>query len=347
MAEEKQVAEEQAMVSLDEGGNEVNAEDFAEATEGEQSAEGSQPETDAPDAPAEGEKTESQEDGKDNEKVTVEGLSDAQLEQLISGLTKEGQPFHKNPAWNRIIKQRDSYKERTNSAIKRYANKDPQGALQMLLDEGYGEREAMGMLREMGVDLSAPRREKAPESGKFEDDMKYLKIFQDMGYDANAMTPEQRQFWQAVYQVSKNVASDNVKPLQEKLTKAEKEQAQRMEQEARARYEKQVNDLKKQVKDEFSIDWSEENDKVMGDYLDAHPNFRGDIDELFFLSHRDKLIDLGKMSANKEQAELNKEKEAMNSEKPGSTGTNALPPGVGQPGRMGDTFRYLRKKYAG
>ena len=313
---------------LDAEGNPVEATPPAEA----------KPEGEPP-APAEGVKTEEGE-------VKVEDLTEAQLDKLVERLTRAEGPYHKNPAWKRILEQRDNHSKRSDTIFERLAKTNPQAARDFLMDEGYSETEAREMIQEMGITEPATPVQKADVSQV--DEVELVRLLQGMGYDYGSMNQEQRDFWKFQYGVMSNFFKEKMNPVNEFITKSqeekEKDELTRMTRE----HEEKLKELKTYTKDEFGMEWSEENDKAMTLYLKEHPKFVGSIEELFYLSHKDKLIEMGKLAKGKETAKLNEEKGRMNSEIPGASGgAETLPSNVGAGQPMSRTFEYLSKKQGG
>ena len=293
--------------------------------------------------PAEGENTE-----EEPQEVTVEGLSDEQFNKVVAELTKEGQPYHKNSGFQRIIGQRDSSRKRSEAIFMKLAKSNPEVAKELLMDEGQTEEEAALTLKKMDISLDKPIPEKVTAGTEGVDEIQLIQILKGMGYDYASMTPEQRDFWKFQYALMTKQTETQYKPFKEFMEKSKKEREQEQNTAREQEFLKSLGDLKKSVKDVYGIDWTENNDTKMTAYLDAHPKFMGNVEELFFLAHKDQLIEMGKLAQNKETAELNEDKRKMNTEKPGSSGkADTLPDHVGPGKSMAATFEYLNKKHGG
>lgn len=315
---------------LDEGGDPV------EATPPEEPKPEGEPPT-----PAEGEKT-------DKGEVKVEDLTDAQLDSLITKLTAEPGPYHKNPAWKRILDQRDNHSKRSDTIFERLAKTNPQAAKEFLMDDGYSEPEAGEMLRNMGVDPAVTPQKTEAAGTPPVNESELVSLLQGMGYDYGSMTTEQRDFWKFQYGVMSKFFDGKTKPFNEFITNSQQRREQDELTKMTAEHTQKLEEMKTFVKSEFGMEWGEDNDKSMSGYLQEHPKFVGSIEELFYLSHKEKLIEMGKLAKGKETATLNQEKQQINSEIPGASGgKDTLPTNVGAGKSMANTFEYLNKKYGG
>ncbi len=291
------------------------------------------------DAALTGDKT-AVEPGADGKELDVQGLSDEQFEKLVTRIASDSKlPYHKNPAWQRIIAQRNQSTQKAESAFVKYARKDPRGAFQDLLDEGLDEQSAMLKLRELGVDMNE-KKEEAPAAEV--DDVELMKLFNGMGVKPEQLTQEQLPFYRFMYQFINKMIGPKVEPLNKFVKQTETEKQQAAEKQQRESYEKEGQELSKQVKEKYGMDWDKDCVPEMIAYLQANPKYVGTPKQLFKEVFFDKIEELGKRAKTVEDSKLNDEKKRIKSESGGSSGGEVKPEGVGK--NWGTTWKWLESK---
>lgn len=277
--------------------------------------------------------------------TSVADLTDEQFEKIIERMAKDDKlPYHKNPAWQRIISQRNQSTQKADALFTRYAQKDPQGALEQLLDEGMDEGEARFKLQSMGVDLNAQKATEAKASPKAEvDDAEFIKLLNSMNVKYEQLSPEQIQFWKFQYQFNKQMFQPMVDPLNKFVDQTKTEKQREEAEKVRSSYDAEVKELTKQVKDKYGLDWDKEVEPELLEYLKANPNFQGTPKQLFREVFFDKVEELGKRAKSVEDAKLNAEKKSIKSEDGGSSGGETKPAGVGK--NWNATWEYLKNKH--
>jgi hypothetical protein len=280
------------------------------------------------------------EDGKEQD---VNSLTDEQFEKLVARIASDSKlPYHKNPAWQRIISQRNQSTQKTDAYLKRLASKDPQGAIEMLLDEGMDDTQARVKLHQMGVDLNASqdeqplKKESAPKQEV--DEGEFIKLLNNMGVKYEQLTPEQIQFWKFQYQFNNQM----MQPVQKFVEQSKTEKQKAAETEKRKSFEKEEAELSKEAKEKYGLDWEKECLPEMFNYLKTNPEYRGTPRQLFKEVFFDKVMDLGKRAKSVEDAKLNDEKKRITSENGGSSGGETKPAGVGK--NFHATWEWLNSK---
>ena len=276
--------------------------------------------------------------GKD---VDVNSLSDEQFEKLVARLASDSKlPYHKNPAWKRIISERNQSTQKADTLFRRYAEKDPQGALEQLLDEGLDEGSAMLKLRQMGIGLNAPQEKTEEKLPKTEvDDTEFIKLLNNMGVKYDQLTPDQIQFWKFQFQFNRQMMD----PLN-KFVEQSKTEKQRAEQEkTKQQYENEEKELSKQVKEKYGLDWDKEVMPELLNFLKENPHYSGTPKQLFKEVFFDKIEELGKRAKSVEDSKLNEEKKRIKSEDGSSSGQETRPAGVGK--NFNATWDWLQNKY--
>ena len=274
-----------------------------------------------------GTETPSEDTSKPDEQVeepTVEGLSESDFEKLEARLTSDKGPFHKNPAWQRILSARDTNATKAEARLKRLATKDPQGALETLMDEGMSEEDATGLLEGLNIDLT-PQTPKVSDDGLNESE--FYDFIQKNGFKIGDLTQEQLDY----FKLQHKMLNTAMTPMKEYMAKQEEAKEKESNDKMKADYDKEMDELAKRVKDEYGLDFEKEVVPAMQRFLQDDQTFRGRPETLFRIAMSDRMEELGKRKSAIETSRLNKEKEAINSETPdGAGGKQTLPEGVGK-----------------
>jgi len=320
--------------------------DFVDAPDGNANTEDSSPEQseEAPDATGESEAP-----GEKPEAVSgepdIKGLDEGQFEELVARLTKDPKsPFNDNPAWKRIITQRDKVTERSQRLFKTLAQTNPQAAKDYLIDAGYETADADRLIADMGVTTQAQPAETEKAAPIDVDMPEFLNTMGKMGVEYDGLTSEQREFWKFQFKFNKAMMA----PYGDFMKSQQQEKLTAKEQQVMERHKEAQGELVKHLKDKFNytlndvIDGMPINERMM-DYFEKHPQFVGDPSELFYVSHRGYIAEMGAREQQKKDATLTKEKKSIKSEQPGSTGGKTVPEGVGKD--WTETWKYLDNKY--
>ena len=271
------------------------------------------------------------------EEPTVEGLSDEDFEKLAARLTSEKGPFHKNPAWTRILSARDTNATKAEARLKRLAMKDPQAALEALMDEGASEEEAQGMLDSLGVESQQQTTPKVSEEGF--DEKEFYDFIQKNGFKIGDLSPEQVDYFKLQFKMFNTALS----PMKEYISKQEEAKQKEQQAKIKAEYDKEMDDLASEVKDKYGLDFEKEVVPEMKRFLQDDVTFQGKPRTLFRIAMADRMEELGKRKAAIETARTNKEKEEINSETPDGAGGSQTPPaGVGK--NWDTTWAYTKRK---
>lgn len=283
--------------------------------------------------------------GEEKQILDINDLNDELYGKLVSRIASDQKlPYHKNPAWIRNITQRNQALQKADILFKRYAEKDPQGAVEMLLDEGLDEPQALAKLHSMGVDVNShagqseqPAREVAPNTNV--DEGEFIKLLNNMGVKYEQLDPEQIKFWKFNYQFNRQM----MQPVQKFVEKTEAEKKKQAEAEKFKSYENEEKELAKMVKEKYGMDWEKECLPEIFSYLKDNPKYSGTPRQLFKEVFFDKVEELGKRAKSIEDSKLNDEKKRITSEDGGSKGGETKPSGVGK--HWPSTWAYLENKY--
>jgi len=294
-------------------------------------------------------------EGKEGEvpsEPTIDGMTDAQFDTLMKKvLSNPDSPYNDNPAWQRIIKQRDAGKDDANKAFGKLVATDPKAAYDYLLDNGYEEADAKNTISGYGVSLETSRGLK-PEKGKEDnektgaiDEVAFMQHLTGLGVKYDELDANQRDFWRFQYQFNQK----QMQPFQEFVDKQKEDSKKAKEQATYTAIEAGHKELQKHLQDEFGLQMDSDIEgmtieKRFQEYLQKNRSFVGTPIELFYVSHRDYIRGLGKREAAKTTAEDNEAKKRIKSEKPGSTGApGSVPLGVGK--EFGKTWSFLSNKH--
>lgn len=256
----------------------------------------------------------------------IDDLTEEQFKKLEERIFNDKSPFHQNPAWKRIMSQRNGASQRAERAIALLAQKDPEAVKQLLIEEGMGEEDAQAYVSRFPKQPMQQTEKREVKEEKDDTDLELLGMLKKMGISPDQLTSEQLEFWKFQYKFNKQMMQP-VNGFVEQ-TKAEKQK----EAETRILNEmtKEEQELIKVAKDKYGLEWEQDVVPELKDYLMKHPQFIGTPKQLFSIVFFDKGEELGKRAKSIEDAKLNKEKKSANTEDGSTLSRETKPAGVGK-----------------
>ena len=274
----------------------------------------------------------------------LSSLSDEEFEKLYQKTIEDPKsPYHKNAAWIRLKTQRDqrlneaeAQERRANAILMQLAKTNPELARDYLMsNDGLSPDDVNYLFTQMGIESKKPL-----EAQSIVNDAEFLRDIKAIGIDYDNLSSEDRSGWKLIY----SMMQQRLNPIYQEIQTFKTKEEETKYNEIKNKVSEETQALAKKVKEKYNLDWKNEVEPKLWEYLKSHENFSGNPEQLFNIVFFDSIEDLSKRKKLLEDEKLNKEKAKMNSETPESSEKMATyPTGWGKNWEV--TWKTLRNKY--